>query len=499
MDQKPIGILLVEDSPSDATLLKQMFARLDKQIWRLSHVERLSDAIDVCSDFNFDVVLLDLSLPDSYGLETVAEFRAAVTSIPIVVLTGNDDEKLALNAVAAGAQDYLLKDQITTQLLVRAIRYAIERGQILKQLHDSEQRFRGIFDQTFQLMGLLTPQGIILEVNQTVLDFSGAKTEDFVGKPLWEIKAWNYSPLTQKWLKTAIANAAIGQFFRHEAKVRGAGNKKVWVDFSLKPLKDELGNVMLLIAEGRNISDRKKAEAEMLKSLAKERELNQLKSQFVSMVSHEFRNPLSTILASASLLYEFSYKMTEEQKKKRYERIKGAINQMLHLLDEILLFGRGEVGKLKYEAEPLDLEFFCRDITETLQLNTNNQHKIIFTSQGECNQVEMDATLLQHIFTNLLSNAIKYSPNGGLIRFDLVCENGIGTFKIQDQGIGIPVKDQQHLFETFHRASNVSGIQGTGLGLAIVKNCVDLHGGQIQVETEEGVGTTFTVKLPLKK
>lgn len=510
MYKTPIHILLVEDSPSDATLLRQTLSRSGKEGWEVVHVERLFDAIDVCTgamdcvacncaQTDFDVVLLDLSLPDSDGLETVAEFHAAAPNIPIVVLTGSDDEELALEAVAIGAQDYLVKDQITAQLLVRAIRYAIERGQILRQLQESEQRFRGIFEQTFQSMRLLTPEGIVLEVNQTALDLSGTTEKDCLGKQLWNIKPWNEAIETREWLKIAVAKATEGEFVRGEVELCNTLHKKVWIDVSLKPLTDERGNVILLILEGRDISDRKRAEAETLKALEKERELNQLKSKFVSMVSHEFRNPMTTIRAAADLLQDFNDQLTQEKKSNYFCMIQSSINHMLHLLDDILLLGSTEVGKLQYQPTPLDLEKFCRHLTDSLELSASSQHKITLTYIGESTQVEMDEALLQHILSNLLSNAIKYSPQGGNIRFDIISQNGTATFRVQDEGIGIPLKDQNRLFETFHRASNVSGFQGTGLGLSIVKKCVELHGGDIEVKSQVGMGTTITVTLPLNQ
>lgn len=498
MNKTPIQVLLVEDSPSDANLFSHIFSRTNKSEWELVWVERLGDAINACNDLLFDVALLDLRLPDSDGLETIEEFRAAAPDIPIVVLTGSDDEDLALQAMAKGAQDYLVKDQITIQLLIRAIRYAIGRGQILKQLQDSERRFRGIFEQTFQTMMLLTPEGVVLEVNQNALNLTGAKQEDFLGLALWESEGWDYSESIQAWFKDAIETAAQGNFVRKEIEMRDRENATIWIDFSFKPLTDERGKVVMVIAEGRDICDRKKAEAEILKALEIERELNELKSNFISMVSHEFRNPMAAIRTSAEILQSYNQQLTEEKRSKYFEQIKIAIESMLKLLDEVLLLGRSETGRLKYEPETLDLEEFCRNLIENILLGSKSQHKFNFTCQGECSKVAMDRSLLEYIFNNLLSNAIKYSPPGSEINFDLNCQDEITTIQVQDRGIGIPLKDRERLFETFYRASNVSRIQGTGLGLAIVKKCVDLHQGQIHLESEVGVGTKVTVRLPSK-
>ncbi|KAB8315726.1 response regulator [Tolypothrix campylonemoides VB511288] len=496
MDTASINILLVEDSASDAKLLQQTLWHLGGERWQVVHFEQLSDAIDSCSKTTYDIVLLDLSLPDSKGLNTLAEFYAAAPNIPIVVLTF-DDEDVALEAVAKKAQDYLVKGQITPNLLRRTIRYAIERGQILKQLRESEHRFRAIFEQTFQSMALLTLEGIILEINQPALNLWASQQQDCVGKPLWELESWNFSSTNQEWLKSIIAKAAGGEFVRHELLLPSANNAMLWIDFSLKPLKDETGKAMLLIVEGRDISDRKRAEAELVNAWVQERELNEMKSNFVSMVSHEFRNPMTVIRTAIELLELYNHQMSDQQKSQYFGKIQTAIRQMLQLLDEILFLGRTDAGKLQYEPTPLDLEHFCSELTQTLQLAASSKHEIIFSFQGEQTSVEVDQNLLRYILTNLLSNAIKYSPQGGIIAFNVFCQNDTVTFQIQDSGIGIPLKDQQRLFETFHRASNVGSIPGTGLGLSIVKKCVDLHHGQIYLQSQVGVGTTFTVKLPL--
>ena len=157
-----------------------------------------------------------------------------------------------------------------------------------------------------------------------------------------------------------------------------------------------------------------------------------------------------------------------------------------------------EAGKLLYKPQSIPLKRIACELVESVSA-LRKENPIIFSWEGEEGPVEMDEFLVRHILTNLLHNAVKYSPQGGEISFKCKREKNWVIFKVKDQGIGIPLKDRAELFETFHRASNVGKIKGTGLGLSIVKKCVDLHGGEIDLESKEGVGTTFIVKLPLKK
>jgi signal transduction histidine kinase len=245
-----------------------------------------------------------------------------------------------------------------------------------------------------------------------------------------------------------------------------------------------------------DITERKRAEAELLKALEKERELNELKSQIVTVVSHEYRTPLTTILSSAELLEHYSYKWSDEKKLQHLRRIQTTVQHLTQLVSDVLILDKAEAGKLEFRPAPLDLVAFCNELVEQMQLTLGDKPRLRFVSHGECPQIYLDEKLLRQMLTNLLSNAIKYSYPGGIVRFDLVCERGEAVFRIQDEGIGIPTEDRQQLFESFHRASNVGTVPGTGVGLAIVKRCVDLHNGQIALESEVGVGTTFTVTLP---
>jgi signal transduction histidine kinase len=169
------------------------------------------------------------------------------------------------------------------------------------------------------------------------------------------------------------------------------------------------------------------------------------------------------------------------------------------LLDDVLLFGKAEAGKLQFQPKRFDLMAFCQDLVEEMQFSAGSNYQITFSGSRSCKNAYMDERLIQHILTNLLSNAIKYSPTGGKINLELDCEQQIAIFQIQDSGIGIPIMETPNLFKPFERANNVGTLSGTGLGLAIVKNCVDVHGGKISVESELGVGTKFIVNLPYYK
>ena len=248
----------------------------------------------------------------------------------------------------------------------------------------------------------------------------------------------------------------------------------------------------------------------MRDELQKEKEMRELKSRFVSMVSHEFRNPLSTIFNTTELLANHNQQLTENKKDEYLYHIQNSVRHLNQLLSDVLLVGKAEVHQTQFNRAPLNLEKFCLDLVEEVKLIATEKHQIIFKIQGSCWQQEqnsasadiklplLDEKLLRHILTNLLSNAIKYSRQGGNIQFDLFCLQEEAIFRIQDQGIGIPAIEQENLFNSFQRGTNVGQIPGHGLGLSIVKQYVELHQGEISLISKEGVGTTFIVTIPLE-
>ncbi len=303
---------------------------------------------------------------------------------------------------------------------------------------------------------------------------------------------------------------AKGEPFVREYRLLTRAGGVLWIRDEAVVVTDEAGNPLFVQGVMFDITKRKRAEVEIMNALAREKELCDLKSRFVSIASHEFRTPLATIMSTAELL-EY-YEWPREEEVEQLHLIQEAVKQMLQLLEDVLFIGTADAGQIRFNPEPLALNEFCQELVAEIQrgmsLNstaTGIQHTkescpctINFVSRGQSFLACMDKKLLRQLLSNLLSNAIKYSPDGGTVHFDLVCQGDEAIFQIQDRGIGIPKEDQPRLFEFFHRGKNVGAIAGTGLGLAIVKTCVGLHRGHITVQSEVGVGTQFTVTLPMK-
>lgn len=236
---------------------------------------------------------------------------------------------------------------------------------------------------------------------------------------------------------------------------------------------------------------------EALANLAREHELGELKSNFVSMVSHEFRTPLAVILSSTDILSNHLDRLSPERRAQQLAGIRGSTQQMARLIEEVLLLGKVEAGKMAFVPEPVNLRHFCSELVDEAHSATARRCTIVLECGDDLPEsISADPALLRHIFSNLLSNAAKYSPEGAEVKLNVTQDSGSLIFRVSDKGIGIPIEDQARLFEPFHRAKNTGQISGTGLGLMITKRCVELHGGSIAVTSAQGEGTTVDVRLP---
>lgn len=291
-------------------------------------------------------------------------------------------------------------------------------------------------------------------------------------------------------------------------------------------IHDTIGDFLFVLqAQKASIRDIKKMadklaqqKVEIKKALKQEQELSSLKTRFITTASHEFRTPLSIISSSTGLLEEYDIKLDPTKKVKHWHRIQSAVKHMTTLLEDVLLIYQTDAGKVECNRSKIELVSFCHEIIEQIESSNNAEgrfkfniyHGDLFSGDlsGEVPNivvddntmmVNVDSKLIRQILTNLLSNAIKYSFPSTEVRFDLSIEQFYLTFSVSDRGIGISAEDQERLFESFHRGTNVSTIPGTGLGLSIVKRCVEIHHGTIEIESEVNVGTTFTVNIPINR
>jgi PAS domain S-box-containing protein len=300
--------------------------------------------------------------------------------------------------------------------------------------------------------------------------------------------------LTQR----ARARAALSATGTHveERQTRNVHGEPSWVLISgrcVEGTDPDAGVIWTLL----DVTDRRKAEEDIRQTLERQRELNALRSRFVAMTSHEFRTPLASILSSAELLHHYSHRMDAGEQAGLLTSIEAAVKRMTKMLDRILLIGRAEAEMLEFRPQPLELPpLLQRLVAEAQTQHPQARSPVELDCADAPSQVVCDETLLRHILGNLLSNALKYSPNGTPVVLRVRLEDATLVAEVQDQGIGIPASEVADMFQSFHRASNVGTIEGTGLGLAIVKKSVDLHGGHIAVDSAEGRGSCFTVRLP---
>lgn len=380
-----VHVLLVEDNLADVDLIQEALedAAVDQAnigpVLQLEQVDRLAQALDRFQQGDVDIVLLDLSLPDSQGFDTFVRLERAAPGTPIVVLSGLDDEAMAIRAVREGAQDYLVKGQVDGKTLTRAIRYAVERK------HAEDERAR---------------------------------------------------------LARASAEA--------EASLRA---------------RDET----------------------------------------LAAISHDLRTPLTSIRALAQLLQRRIARgqaIGPDELTDQLGRIEEQTVLMSRMIDDLLDVARLEAGRpLELRRDPCELVALTRRTVADVQ-RTTDRHRL--RVQADTPEIigNLDAARLERVLLNLLTNAVKYSPDGGEVVVTVRQEHTIAgetaVLAVRDSGIGIPASDLPRIFERFYRASNVGGrSRGTGLGLSAVQQIVEQHGGAITAESEPGVGTTITVRLPL--
>ncbi len=362
------------------------------------------------------------------------------------------------------------------------------------RLRESEERYRSLAEASQDFIFVISEDNRVLYVNSCACRILGKSYEEIIGQPIHNLFSRD-TAIRQMNSIIRVKNA--GQPDYVEDLTAFTPDNVRWLGTWLIPMRGKDGIFTSVLGVSRDITEMKQAEQELKRALEKEKELNMLKSEFVSRTSHEFRTPLSTILSSAELLEHYGSEWPRLKVNLHLHRIQSTALELAEILDDILLVEKVEAGKLKVHLTMVDLQEFFEHMIEEQQLRDQHRHPIKFAFNcDEPSHALIDEKLLHQITYNLLSNAIKYSGRGMPIEVSLICNQDGVRFDISDHGIGISEDDQRHLFERFYRSDSVSHLPGSGLGLTIVKDAVELMRGSIRVESELGSGTKFSVTIP---
>ncbi len=515
MSDDRLHILLVEDNPGDAELLQEWLAEVDDRL-DVTHVGRMEDAVACMSRGGVEAVLLDLGLPDSVGLSSLERTVAVAPQLPVLVLTGLEDEALAIQAVRKGAQDYLVKGELTPRALARAIRYAIERNRLERTLHESEQRLDAMMKATDVMLVYLDPEFNFVTVNPAYAETCKMRPEEMIGRNHFEL----YPNEENEAIFRQVRDTGVPVFNKDKAfrfpdqPERGV----TYWNWSLVPVKAITGKVVGLVFSLRETTRYKQAEEALRQAKDAAEAANNAKTQFLANISHELRTPMNAILGMIDLALP---RQADTDAIDFLTTAKTSADLLLTLLNDLLDSAKVEAGRLELEASPFSLRRVLDHTTQVLAVRASEKG-IAFSchlAPDVPDGLVGDQVRLRQILLNLVGNGIKFTESGQVVvRIGLSTEaaggDGRGTrvpeeedvtleFAVEDTGIGISSEDLDRIFHPFTQADSSTSrlFGGTGLGLAICATLVRLMGGRIWVESEPGRGSTFyfTVRLPVAR
>ncbi len=447
--------------------------------------------------------LLQLNILDTYlpgeralGERRLGEIRSGANVTFERIMRRKDGTPLLVEASARRREDG------RQQAIVRDI---TERRRAEDALRESERKSRAIFDLSFGFVGLLTLDGVLLEVNRTALEFAGVERQDAVGRPFWETAWWNHSPEVQERLRAAVRAAAGGEMVRFEAALRAADGAIHPVDFSLKPVRDEAGQVVLLIPEGRDIAELKRADEEKANLQAQLHQAQKMESigRLAGGVAHDFNNLLTVIIGYSRLL--LGTLAAGDPLRDAIEEIDRAGGRAAGLTQRLLAFSRKQV----LQPRVLDLNRVVEEMRPLLARLVGEDVELCVEPRAEATTICADPNQLEQVIMNLAVNSRDAMPHGGrlsigtaVVEWDAVFAQShpgaragrYAVLTVADTGVGMDDETRRRIFEPFFTTKEVG--KGTGLGLSMTQGVVEQSGGWIDVASEPGRGTTFTIYLP---
>ena len=489
-------VLMIEDDPMYAHVIQRYLEDPSARGLVVKRADRLAAGLDVLSSNHVDLVLLDLSLPDSEGYDTFHNLRQAAPAVPVIVLTGFEDDEMAERAVRHGAQDFLAKSDMSPSLLVRSIRYALERWKAASRLEESERRYRAVVEDQTEIVCRYLPNGELTFVNEAFCRFFGGEAGELLGRKFFTVAVEKDRVEFATQLSSLDRHRPIRT---REQRFTGTDDEPRWLQWTDRALFDGVGNLAEFQSVGRDTTDQKLLEGQLRQSQKME-----VVGQLTGGIAHDFNNLLMVITGYSELLIQGQSNRGEEP-----DRFLVAIDQAAQraasLTRRLLAFSRRQI----VQPANLDLAEVVKEVDEMLRYLLGERIELsVQLEPGFC-WVKVDPGQIEQIVVNLAVNARDAMPDGGQLTLEtssteldergakrLGLEPGsYAVLKVSDTGCGMDQETMSRIFEPFFTTKTAG--RGTGLGLSTVKAILEQIGGRITVESEPGKGSTFSTYLPV--
>lgn len=530
-------VMIVDDDIDILDSLRDVL-ELESKYYEIQTASNIKAARAISRKYHPDIALLDIKIGKDIGLDLVPNLKQETPYTKCIMMTAFRESEYAVEAVRKGADDYLFKP-LDPKNLLKVINQYSNAIRLEKSSLISRMRFQVMFEQSFQITYILSPEGEILNVNSIAQSFSQQERESLVGQPLWNTPPFSYHHHNSDMVKELIQEIKPAGFIENGMSLLRDNDKTLFIDFAAKPIVNSGGQFDSIIVELKDNSEiyyankiikalnsnlettvinrtrklkqsltllenenlqRKQAEAELLEAKEITEQASKARSVFLSRVSHELRTPMNAILGLTQVL---KLEQLTETQEGYIDEIHSASDHLMDLISEILDLSHIESGKLEVKLEEVSLQevlIFCRKLIRPLAEQRNiSLHK--FITEGANYHLTTDPKRLKQILLNLLSNAIKYNIDGGSVSIELApAEDNQLRISVKDSGIGIASALHYRIFNTFDMLGQEYELTGSsGLGLAITKKLVESLNGSISFDSEIGQGSTFHVLLPLSK
>ena len=504
---KAQSIFIVEDEIITARSLAKNIRKFGYQVAGIatSGSQALTEILQVKPD----LVLMDILLEknDLDGITTAQEIQSQI-NVPVIYLTAHCDRETLDRAKITTPFGYILKPYNQKDLQI-SIEFALHKHQQEIQLAQREKLLSIILNATQDGVVATNQTSNIIYMNPAAQELTGWDLKEAYNQQVHEvleiIDERTQQPITHP-VKQVLEQGKVSYLDDYAVLLQKDGESTL-IGNSTSPILDKSNQIVgavLLIAPRRNsgLATKDKHKPQSLTALATSTELNklnELSTYLIDVVLHELRSPLTVILSTSESLQNYRQRWTVEKQNESLKRIQRAIRQITRLLDDIAAWEELGTEQMTLQPDWANIMTVSQEVLSNLRLIDGENHELVISFQGDQEIFYIDQDILQRILNNLLLNGIKYSPPGSTVTLDINCTKNKLVLRIQDQGRGIPVAEQNQIFEPFYRASNVEQIKGTGLGLAIVNEYVQLCGGEITLESNSASGTTFTVTFPPSK